>query len=1201
MDGDAADDEELTYRTALRCKEQFEEYTPNEPPQLVDTLIEDYQQRFLAWSDYMGVFADQAICLDRRLKDRSDIRDIVIRLLDMIELAITEINYRDRNNLSRDEATPMDIDIDPNKQLRNDDDDLLTIDDMVEAIDSSLSQLSSLGATIRKYAAKSASRAERIQRLAKKSDLATFEGLVKTAVDTLYPDARESLRTQLAGSMMESYTNVLYKQSHQKKLNTPRLVQTLSPMPTIGESNIENTISSPDMMESLTISEIPEDLPSGSGFETNDLHQNLTPSNSHGVTQARQYLPSESAPSTLGSLQTKMLRQALGPPSRVKSKYGASSVQLGKVTYPHPSKSSDSSNYGTCEWCLERHPRNLLNDTKWWSAHIDQDFKPYVCISEKCINEKELPRYGTFREWFQHMNTIHSTKWQQEIHKPIFWICSFNHRTEYFDTIEELQKHMSGCYPEAFRARLDTAAKHSHTERPRPRQVCPLCCHNLVLEKRRKKKSRVGPRKRQKSQDTGGNIFVYKSYNVRKYDDHGQKGCLGSDEEEAEAPVVTMARHIASHLQVTMFLTIRLISMRCGEEDDGSFKSTGSNSAIDTKSRSTIDTKVSWSSQMLEGRGENNSDEGKLGYPGVTTSTPSDQDTHDFEVPMTKASITSQFIGSEPQLSHDLQVATKILSEALESPTKNSKKTSRTFRATLIPATTTDEEFRGILIRYLSSDERKATIIEKLVLAPCPTDGGATVNAIFRFQGNFAFMDGAIDNTIYIGSRPEDEYTEVESTFEGLTRLYSIKGEVILDVIAVAGLNAHPYDSWSVATSGDDRVEKMWLQDFLSAEPGIGLHCRTMIYGYNDEVELGSLDINTYAIDFLNALLRVRTKSEERERPLVLMGHSFGGLIISAAFTRASQDKDYQLIYHSTIQIFSFSVPYWGAQSPLKPANAYFNRQFSLALQKAKTRLATFYETTYTPVTTYPEEEITPLKRQAPSLIVPKNSSILGSCGPLEESYVAEGSHITMVKFSSPNNDTYVTITGILRKILETGAREVGRRIGEGKQEHQKRENGTASSILSGHQDSKSKYVHDQMLRVAVYAGLGSIAEQLLSKGANPRMQPRAPEYGVREHISWVFPSYEPDRVPSKYRLLNKRDVSNCINGVLQSDMTAYDIAAKQPDRYFIGLFKAAGWHMHRGQGPADKTDDFNLLGSDDVAYARKFIGLNLGQVRAAE
>src|SRR5690348_3125738 len=44
-------------------------------------LVEDYERRFAAWWEYLGVFAEKGANLDRRLRGHTQTRDLVLRLL----------------------------------------------------------------------------------------------------------------------------------------------------------------------------------------------------------------------------------------------------------------------------------------------------------------------------------------------------------------------------------------------------------------------------------------------------------------------------------------------------------------------------------------------------------------------------------------------------------------------------------------------------------------------------------------------------------------------------------------------------------------------------------------------------------------------------------------------------------------------------------------------------------------------------------------------------------------------------------------------------------------------------------------------------------------------------------------------------------------------------------------------------------------
>ncbi|KAK6358091.1 hypothetical protein TWF730_007446 [Orbilia blumenaviensis] len=525
------EDDEIIYGIAAKCKDIFTKRKRKDPPSVSDILLDDYEQRFLAWSAYMGVFASKSICLDRRLQDRPEIRDLVVRLLDILFEALEEVT----NNNGPREGQPMlesDLPLDNTPE----------IDDLAEDIESSLASLSHLGTTIRKYS--TTGRTTKIREFAEQSNLKTFESLARIAIDALYMDAKDTLRAQLTRSMVETCASILYKKTHQHKLNTSRPTQEVH-MPTICEERDDHFTNSADI-ETVNFDESASRI---------YAHADSSPK----LDQLRPYVELESTPSILGSLRTTVLRN-LDNPSRVKSNCSASSIQLGKVSYPQASGSKDRSNYRTCEWCLERHPNALFDNKKQWSAHLDKDFEPYVCLSESCMDGIKLPSFATFKEWFHHMNALHTVRWQQEIHRPIFWVCNFKHKNEYFSSQEGLHEHMKQCYPENLATGLPAIVKNSCTQRSRSRHV----------------------------EDNQSNFHIT--------DPAANSDNSSSDGRETESQEVIMARHIAEHLQISMFLTMRLME---SQQRDSALENEGS-SASNTGNHSTLTSELSWHSRVSE-------------------------------------------------------------------------------------------------------------------------------------------------------------------------------------------------------------------------------------------------------------------------------------------------------------------------------------------------------------------------------------------------------------------------------------------------------------------------------------------------------------------------------------------------------------------------------------------------------------------------
>lgn len=104
-----------------------------------------------------------------------------------------------------------------------------------------------------------------------------------------------------------------------------------------------------------------------------------------------------------------------------------------------------------------------------------------------------------------------------------------------------------------------------------------------------------------------------------------------------------------------------------------------------------------------------------------------------------------------------------------------------------------------------------------------------------------------------------------------------------VDIVALHGLNGHYYNTWSAPesqlTKGNKAPPVMhnWLEkDLADALP----NARIMSYGYDSAVFSKSVaDVGTFADQLLEELIAVRGSVAERERPLLFVCHSLGGIV----------------------------------------------------------------------------------------------------------------------------------------------------------------------------------------------------------------------------------------------------------------------------------------------------------------------------------
>ncbi|KAK8132019.1 hypothetical protein PG999_000192 [Apiospora kogelbergensis] len=122
-----------------------------------------------------------------------------------------------------------------------------------------------------------------------------------------------------------------------------------------------------------------------------------------------------------------------------------------------------------------------------------------------------------------------------------------------------------------------------------------------------------------------------------------------------------------------------------------------------------------------------------------------------------------------------------------------------------------------------------------------------------------------------------------DSAFHGVTPLYEDAGGAHCDVVAVPGLASHAIGSWK-APAGND----LWLRDWLSNDiPNI----RVLLYGYDTKLLKSNSrsSVEDLGRRLLESLTAFRTSDKTERRPIILLGHSLGGLLIKeASLSRSS-------------------------------------------------------------------------------------------------------------------------------------------------------------------------------------------------------------------------------------------------------------------------------------------------------------------------
>jgi pimeloyl-ACP methyl ester carboxylesterase len=295
-----------------------------------------------------------------------------------------------------------------------------------------------------------------------------------------------------------------------------------------------------------------------------------------------------------------------------------------------------------------------------------------------------------------------------------------------------------------------------------------------------------------------------------------------------------------------------------------------------------------------------------------------------------------------------------------------------------------------------------------------------------------AIEEGKLIATIsYPSSRPPletvDEDLEVDRDFIGFTPLNTPQEPILADIVAVTGLAGHAFGSWSSSP------RQMWLRDFLPQDiPDVAIYT----YGYGSRLQHASSRsiISDHARRFVDKLAYLRSTITGPPRPLILVGHSLGGLIIKMALCELQNSNSpyYQPDLVLPCVIF-LGTPHRGLETealitlvkkepsrdiveelgPDSPTLCDLNDQFRRLADQMN--IVTFYEMVTTPtVEQGPDGKWARTGPQA--LIVKHDSAVLGV--QYEVAIPCDGNHAELAKLKRGQAGDYTSILTHMRKAL---------------------------------------------------------------------------------------------------------------------------------------------------------------------------------------
>lgn len=246
----------------------------------------------------------------------------------------------------------------------------------------------------------------------------------------------------------------------------------------------------------------------------------------------------------------------------------------------------------------------------------------------------------------------------------------------------------------------------------------------------------------------------------------------------------------------------------------------------------------------------------------------------------------------------------------------------------------------------------------------------------------------------------------------GLNLLHS-PSEPLIDFIFVHGLGGGSRKTWSKTSS----VTHYWPQEWLPKDPAFK-NVRVHSFGYNSDWIKGKdncLNIHHFSKSLLGEM-STSPYLGDADTPIVLIGHSMGGLVIKKAYILARQDAVYETLTKQIHTIYFLATPHRGSDSAKVLNNilqiAYSSSAYVAELERGSGAIQSIndeFRKHCADIDLWSFYETQKLNRGVFStLIVDPESATLGYRE--EKQMPMNADHRSICKFEAPTDRNYITL-----------------------------------------------------------------------------------------------------------------------------------------------------------------------------------------------
>lgn len=255
----------------------------------------------------------------------------------------------------------------------------------------------------------------------------------------------------------------------------------------------------------------------------------------------------------------------------------------------------------------------------------------------------------------------------------------------------------------------------------------------------------------------------------------------------------------------------------------------------------------------------------------------------------------------------------------------------------------------------------------------------------------------------------------------GLNLLYA-PSKPLVDFVFVHGLGGGSRKTWSKTGS----TSHYWPQEWITKDPAFN-DVRVCSFGYDSDWAKGKencLNIHHMGKSLLGELI-ISPHHSSTSTPIVLIGHSMGGLVIKKAYVLARQGGAYESLAQRIRSIFFIATPHRGSDSAKLLNNllqaASMSRAYVADLERGSSaiqaindefrnysqgvELRSFYETQKLKL------------GMVNMLVVDPESAVLGY--PEEKQMPMNADHRSICKFETPKDPNYVILRNALASTVQ--------------------------------------------------------------------------------------------------------------------------------------------------------------------------------------